>query len=708
MAGVSENRESADRQMGKQRGNKKRDSQMPRGQNTGQTNATRRMSKGQKMGLASALRKVRQPEPTLAQLLRAARAKLRHVDLSESMDSTNKHESTGRKGAKNAEAKAALEKQNEGSVSVSWAIHDDFLGCSDEGMDPLLDLRSVQLVLESTVHGCQVTVDLNGKPSVIPPAVKKGACSSREQRFAIAPCIGNRAIPALSDSTGSPDVKDGDEDEEEEQGEDGIDEVPAAGTGGTTDMGSFAKWGDSKSENATGSSGTSEKQDTDADSRAWTGSAAFTARVTIHSCEVQAKTTQELLEPSIEIVEVFENAVVVRMTNLTGDRFELTVYASGINGDSMGSAATFVQGGPVRNPESVHRIGQLESSQVYVAWVRVFCDSQNLDSEQKGFKTLPARILTIWDEADHIILGVLQDATTKEITKAFRQKSLQCHPDKETDPEKKDAAEEMMKRLNVAKHNMLRTALNDNSPCAARSDSCAPKSNKEGRGGFGPQSDSSSDGSVSSDDIWPHPSHDATSSPKNKCSWAPEPPCADMSLKCSLKIEAPRPPRLRLVNRGHTALELEATRVPIGCVVEIQKFCQGTWETASEPQKSTGSCMHFHLTELQENLQYRLRLQTIVEPEPLRFLFAHFIEEETQQNVQSGSPSANRSKQATPDNSVDSEDEADEFRPGATRSAAHVPGWHGKGSSADHQNEAPSDVDVTWESDSATSPIGGD
>ncbi|CAK0857694.1 unnamed protein product [Prorocentrum cordatum] len=150
-----------------------------------------------------------------------------------------------------------------------------------------------------------------------------------------------------------------------------------------------------------------------------------------------------------------ENTV-LRLSQLTGDRFELTVYASGGSADG-GSAATLVQEGRVRNLVAIHRVGQLESSQVYVAWVKVFCEGQALESQQKGFKTLPPRVLTIWDKPDHEILGVDKMATSKEIIKSWRSLSLQFHPDKETDPEKKEDAEEMMKRLNIAKQNMLRS-----------------------------------------------------------------------------------------------------------------------------------------------------------------------------------------------------------------------------------------------------------
>jgi len=87
-------------------------------------------------------------------------------------------------------------------------------------------------------------------------------------------------------------------------------------------------------------------------------------------------------------------------------------------------------------------MNNLDSSQVYVAWVRVFSDNLTKESKQKGFKTLQARVKTIWDEPDHDMLGVSPKASRKEIIKAWRQKSLQHHPDKETDPDKKEEAED--------------------------------------------------------------------------------------------------------------------------------------------------------------------------------------------------------------------------------------------------------------------------
>merc|ERR1712203_206609 len=92
---------------------------------------------------------------------------------------------------------------------------------------------------------------------------------------------------------------------------------------------------------------------------------------------------------------------------------------------------------------------------------RVFSDSDTRESRQKGFKTLQARVKTIWDEKDHDILGVSPKASRKEVIKAWRMLSLEHHPDKVIDEDKKEEAEEMMKRLNLAKQNMLRAATDD-------------------------------------------------------------------------------------------------------------------------------------------------------------------------------------------------------------------------------------------------------
>lgn len=48
------------------------------------------------------------------------------------------------------------------------------------------------------------------------------------------------------------------------------------------------------------------------------------------------------------------------------------------------------------------------------------------------------------------LLGVKSDATSSEIKKAYHKKALDCHPDKETDPEKKEQKEKIFKTISEA------------------------------------------------------------------------------------------------------------------------------------------------------------------------------------------------------------------------------------------------------------------
>eukprot|EP01084_Bolivina_argentea_P163091 283775_1 len=47
-------------------------------------------------------------------------------------------------------------------------------------------------------------------------------------------------------------------------------------------------------------------------------------------------------------------------------------------------------------------------------------------------------------------LGVKPDATQEQLKSAYRKKALSCHPDKESDPKKKAAAEEQFKSVSRA------------------------------------------------------------------------------------------------------------------------------------------------------------------------------------------------------------------------------------------------------------------
>jgi hypothetical protein len=283
---------------------------------------------------------------------------------------------------------------------------------------------------------------------------------------------------------------------------------------------------------------------------------------------------------------------------------------------------------------------------VYVAWVRVFCESQVMESRQKGFKTLPAHVKTIWDEADHVILGVAATATTKEVTKAWRHQSLKFHPDKETDPDKKDAAEDMMKRLNLAKQNMLRSAPLDDGPASPSFAATGSPdivlrrhSDLDLRGAR--QQSPSSHTSSSSEGDWSSQEGQAyrmsaPKSPKTAINpgrglWEEDGFAEEEdSLRCSLRVEMSTSPKLKVVTRGLTSLSLEASGLPLGSMVEVQSFEDGDWKAVTASSRITSPCMRFTVDDLEENSSYRFRLRTSVELEPLRLLFAEFADDEEQ------------------------------------------------------------------------------
>lgn len=512
----------------------------------------------------------------------------------------------------------------------------------------LMDMREVRMRLENAVSGCQVTVHLNGEKSVLNSSGfgrRRGAVAAQERRFAISSLLkpagdtADKVETAVQDER-PPEVTGGESAEEDEASqaaekrEAPEEEAPSAAEPEAADE---ADEDPSRSPE--------EQDEQEADSMSLNGEdssgapAAFAATVTLDTTEVQAKTMQELIEPDVEVVDVFDTAVVLRMTELTGDRFELTVYASG-GTDTMGNAATLVHRGPIRTPESVQRIGQLEASQVYVAWVRVFCEGEVRESKQKGFKTLQARVKTIWDEPDHVILGVEKDATAKEITKAFRQKSLQCHPDKETDPEKKDAAEEHMKRLNLAKQNMMRGARREPeepgdgsepaTPCGGDTPTPSPsnmntQSSRRSKYGFFDEDFESGDEFISSEEDSPEK---GKGKGKSKAEASEEPQVSQRkeegTLGVGLRIEAAKPPKLQVIERQLTALVIEACGLPLRGMVEVQKFEDDQWQAALPPVQVTSDSMRFTLPDLQENSSHRLRLRTTIELEPLRLPFLRF------------------------------------------------------------------------------------
>jgi len=470
----------------------------------------------------------------------------------------------------------------------------------------LTDARAVVLRLEgASPRGGQITVSLNGQATVLRPLMsgpRPGLFGTVERRFAIAPLHGDR------ETTNSAEVAPPTSVEGEPEVEPGVQ----------------AEMPDEEARHA----------DNDVTSRTEDEiPATFSATVMLDSSELQARTRQVLVEPELEVMEVFEDAVVLRLTNLSGDRFELTVYPSGT--PESGSAATLVQQGPVRNASSVHRMLQLESAQVYVAWVKVFCDGDTMESKQKGFKTLQAKQKTIWDELDHIILGIQETATVKEISRAWRHKSLQFHPDKESDPDKKDAAEEMMKRLNLAKQNMLRkTPPGDGSPATMPpTPSSCPSKTPGGQqtGDFFPHGfpeDSSGSDDDSGNESPRRRKHQARRSSRFSSRDVDQrkPVRLSEGLHCSLHVEAPAAPRLRVAERGLTFLRLEASQLPVGCRIEVQRFVDSEWQLAAEPVQATSHCTTFTVEDLEENSVHRLRLRAIAELEPLRLLFARLVE----------------------------------------------------------------------------------
>lgn len=374
------------------------------------------------------------------------------------------------------------------------------------------------------------------------------------------------------------------------------------------------------------------------------GGLSFVPSVEFDACAMVARTDIKLLIPTIELVEVHDTAVVLSLRNLTGQRFELTVYASGA--EAPGVASTLVQCGPVRGSESVHRISPLEASQVYVAWVKVFSDTKTAESKQKGFKTLEAKEKTIWDDKDHVILGVSEDATTKEIVKAWRSKSLQYHPDKVPD-EQKEEAEEMMKRLNLAKQNMMKfakvtpeqDAASPTAEAAQEDEEDDPSVDAEGgpsqsppefdhadsdkASSSAPRGDSEDEDAESVDTTASEDEEAETNRTRNEAD------VKDGRLRCSLTVQASQPPRLKVLERGYTVLVLEASNLPVGCIAQVLKAGDDDiWTEASEKKLAKAETVKFTLSGLEENTSYRLRLRTSISVEPLRFMFSELVEPE--------------------------------------------------------------------------------
>lgn len=364
------------------------------------------------------------------------------------------------------------------------------------------------------------------------------------------------------------------------------------------------------------------------------------AKLELKTEMMEVRTSRELVEPLVEVVDIYETAAVLRIHNLSGDKFELTVYASGSFDSS--SKATLVKGA-VSSTDSVHHIAQLEPSQVYVAWVRVFCADQVRESAQKGFKTREAKVKTIWEEPDHAILGVSEKASEREIVRAFRQKSLQFHPDKEADPEKKAQAEEMMKRLNLAKQQMLRCTSGDGASIRDCHNVPASGSGRGGpdnspRYGFNACDWSDSDGEESG-----HVDHlfvnlggsrdkkhfDDAGDDSDDSDQGPD--CVDAqpgeSLTCFLRVVGSRAPELEVLERHLTSIHLEASSLPIGGTLEVQKFVDSNWTLAMPAMPIDAPRVSFFLDNLEEYSTYQLRMRTTWTVDSLCISFASLAEE---------------------------------------------------------------------------------
>jgi len=547
--------------------------------------------------------------PDLARVLKEAKRRLRRVEGSGlgRNDRSSADGKGGGRGKGKRERKDAKESSSGAEahpLRAAWVLDSSAERTEDveSGEGQVADwskLRAVAVRVENMVVGCDVKVELNGVCSdVTKSATARQRKAFTEERFNLVPL----------------------QEEDEAVSEQNGDEPPltpkdSVGEGG------FGPEKVAAPLQAASCCGSMLEQP-----RRRPEPASISAVVTFQTEELQAWTSQTLVEPGIVVVEVFESSVILRLTELTGDRFELTVYASGRSEASSSQKGSTLVRGLVKSSESLQTIDKLESSQVYVAWVRVFCDSQVQESMQKGFKTLAAKEKTIWDEPDHEILGVAANATAKEITKAFRQKSLLHHPDKETDPDKKDAAEDMMKRLNLAKTNMLRCASTDDSSAFdGFGDSPFPTPAAAGPSSsmnfFGQTGFSDSDCNSDCDRM------DSASSTQQAAQMEEEQD-SETCLRCSLRIQAPRPPKLTVQVRNLTSLEMEATGLPLGGMVEVQRLEGTTWVQACPPVLATSTVLKFTIGNLEEHHSYDFRLKTSLHMDTLRLTFAGFATEE--------------------------------------------------------------------------------
>lgn len=349
----------------------------------------------------------------------------------------------------------------------------------------------------------------------------------------------------------------------------------------------------------------------------------FFGRVIFESTEFVGKTSQVLRKPDVSIASITSTSACVRLSNLSGDKFVLTVYSTGTSDKNSGSDsddAGLVQEGLVRTAEYNHHVEKLKSSKVYVVWVKVICEDKSLESESKGFKTLPVKEKTIWDDPDHVVLGISPDATAREITKAWRLKSLQCHPDKEIDPEKKEAAEEIMKRLNIAKINMLKCATTqpdafEDAPREQPDRSHGPEEN----GVYSSEARECAD-YENPDPAWTEfPVTPVTSDPVSETDNGD-------TFACSLLIDCPKQPTLIVVGRALHHLRLQASNLPVGMTLQVLVLNGDNSESeAVLATRIIARTMEFNISDLEENTNYRFRVRLSLEIEPLRVLWAKFV-----------------------------------------------------------------------------------
>lgn len=190
-----------------------------------------------------------------------------------------------------------------------------------------------------------------------------------------------------------------------------------------------------------------------------------------------------------------------------------------------------------------------------------------------------------------------------------------------------------MKRLNLAKQNMLRSCPLDSGSPASPSENMPDASPTRASDLFGPPTPGfhRRSPSVDSDDSmmsrwstsW-RPDGERPDPESRKEEASKEEETVESGLRCSLRVDVKSNPKLRLKARGLDYLELEAVDLPIGSSVEVQQFSEGVWITALPAKLALSPRLVFRWNDLPENSSHRLRLHIVIEPEPLRIMFAGF------------------------------------------------------------------------------------